>query len=340
MRVLVVRPGPHFSVQDVHRGWLRGLSKNGCQVVDFNLDDRLTLYEGAYLEGVDGEWRKALSRADAVKLAAKGVETACYEFWPDLVVVVSGFFVPPAMYELMRARGHKVVLLCTESPYEDGRQQQLAALVDAVVLNDPSNIDEFRQINPNTVFMGHCYDPDVHVRRAHDLEAASDFCFVGTGYPSRLAFLEQVDWSGIDVKLAGNWETAADSPLREHVIHPLNECLPNDQAVDLYSSTKASANLYRRESEPGRSDGWAMTPREVELAALGTFFLRDSRGEGDVLLPMLPTFDGPGDFGEKLRWWLAHDHLREEAAAKAQVAVADRTFEHNAARLLRLVETL
>jgi hypothetical protein len=44
---------------------------------------------------------------------------------------------------------------------------------------------------------------------------------------------------------------------------------------------------------------------------------------------MLPTFTGPQDFSEKLRWWLARDDLREETARKAQAAIADRNFVIN-----------
>jgi hypothetical protein len=76
----------------------------------------------------------------------------------------------------------------------------------------------------------------------------------------------------------------------------------------------------------------------VELAAAGTFFLRDPRPEGDELFPMLPTFDGPADASEKLRWWLARDAQREKAAAGARAAIAGRTFEANARRLLQLLD--
>jgi hypothetical protein len=125
------------------------------------------------------------------------------------------------------------------------------------------------------------------------------------------------------------------------VAHDINDCVGNDQAAELYASTNASANLYRTEAE--RADleqGWAVGPREIELAATGTFFLRDPRPEGDELFPMLPTFTGPGDFGDQLRWWLAHDEARTEASTAARNAVHDRTFRNNAARLLRLIESL
>jgi hypothetical protein len=75
----------------------------------------------------------------------------------------------------------------------------------------------------------------------------------------------------------------------------------------------------------------------VELAACGTFYLRDPRPESDELLPMLPAITTPGEFGEQVRWWAAHDTVRETAAAGARAAVADRTFTNHAARLLRLL---
>ena len=32
----MVRPGPHYSVQDVANGWVKGLAEAGCEVADFN----------------------------------------------------------------------------------------------------------------------------------------------------------------------------------------------------------------------------------------------------------------------------------------------------------------
>ena len=56
-----------------------------------------------------------------------------------------------------------------------------------------------------------------------------DFAFVGTGYASRIAFMEAMDLAGLDVVLAGNWQQLAEhSPLHAHVAHderPL-DCRP------------------------------------------------------------------------------------------------------------------
>lgn len=337
----MVRPGPAFSVADVYRGWHRALVEFGCQVVDFNLDERLDFYANAG-NIIDGEFRTFVDTHGAVRLASKGLEAVCYEFQPDVVLAVSGFYTPVDVWDLIRARGTKVVLLHTESPYEDERQIVRAAHATLNLVNDPINIDRFREQAP-TMYAPHSYDPAVHFPGAPSSpDVRSDFCLVGTGFPSRIEFLSQVDFDGIDVALAGNWMALdEDSPLRKFMANDIDRCVSNDEAVDLYRGTKASVNLYRREAErPELSAGWAMGPREVELAAVGAFFLRESRGEGDEVLHMLPTFDGPEEFGEKLRWFLAHDDVRVELARQARAAVADRTFVNNAKAILTALYTL
>jgi spore maturation protein CgeB len=335
VRALVVHPGPEFSVSDVFDGWVKGLKDNGLQVATLNLNDRLNFYSRALVEE-QGSYERAFQPTDAARMAALGLKAAVYDWWPQVIVIVSAFFVPADFYEVFRSRGHKVIVVHTESPYEDDRQLETAKLAHLNVLNDPTNLERFQAEAP-TVYIPHGYDPERHHPRPAEPEYASDFCFVGTGYPSRISFLEQVDWDGLDVTIAGNWQaTSKGSKIREFVPHPIDECCPNTEAVKLYTSSKASANIYRRESNrPELSQGWSMTPREVELAATATFFLRDPRGEGDELLPMLPTFGGPDEFGDLLRWWVAHDEERDSAATAARHAVADRTFANHAAEALR-----
>ena len=342
MRVLVVHPGPHFSVADVYNGLVKGLKANGCEVATLNLDDRIEFYTQAKIER-DGEHIQAMSQDAAFTMAAKGIEVACYEYWPDVVIVVSGWFVPPAVWGVLARRPHHVVYWCTESPYEDDRQARPARYVDTVILNDPVNLEWFRsEVNPNTYYLPHSYDPDVHYPGQSDVELEADFGFVGTGFPSRLDFLEEVDWGGAKVLLGGNWKyMLPDSPLRPFLIHDVDQCMRNDMTAHLYRSVKVSANLYRKEHSDGEGashDGWAMGPREVELAACETFFLREPRGEGDELFPMLPTFTEPAEFSHLLRWWLDHPIEREAAAKAARAAIADRTFQNTTARLLEFVK--
>jgi spore maturation protein CgeB len=334
VRVLAVAPGPAFSVQDVHAGWVEALRGFGVHVSEFNLDERLSFYSQAQLDRGDGP-DVALTDAQAKQLAVNGLFSACYQLVPDVLLVTSGFFVPTKMLDLIRSRGTKVVLIHTEEPYEHDRDITRAAHADVNIVNDPTHLDEFTAFG-DAWYQPHCYRPDVHKPGPVQAEAASDFCIVGTGYPSRVEFLEQVDFDGVDVALAGNWQaTGEDSPLRKYLAHDIDACVDNTEAVTLYQSTKISANLYRREANaPHLSAGWSMGPREVELAATGCFFLRDPRGESDAVLGMLPLFTSPGEFGDLIRWHLQHPDVRARLAEQARTAIADRTFTNAARRLL------
>lgn len=335
MRILAVRPGPAFSVQDVHEGWVYGLRAAGADVVDYNHDARVEWYARAAHEQADHSFKLALEPARAVAMALNSLHAVCYQYRPDILLFTSAFYTLAGHLDVIRANGSRVVIAHTESPYEDDAQLERAAHADLNLINDPTNLDSFRAVAP-THYMPHAYRPDRHYPRKGLPEHASEVAFVGTGYPSRISFLESVDWSGVDLTLAGHWQRLDESsPLRKHLAHDIEDCCGNEETADLYAATKMSFNLYRREANrPELSQGWAMGPREVELAAMGTFFLREHRGESDKILAPLPAFDGPEDFGRLMRHWLAEDDLRQTAALMARRAVQGRDFVTHARRLL------
>jgi spore maturation protein CgeB len=238
----------------------------------------------------------------------------------------------------MRGRGHKVVLLHSESPYQDDEQLERAAHADLSLLNDPVNLQLYRDLGP-AEYMPHAYRPGVHYPAAPGTDPKWDLSFIGTGFPSRVRFFEAMDLGGLDVHLAGPWlNLPEDSPLRDWTMTDDEGCVDNGQAAEIYRRSRCGINLYRREGEEAHAgQGWAMGPREVELAACGTWFTRDPRPESDELFPMLPAFSGPGDAGEQIRWALAHPDARDKAAARAREAVRDRTFDNNARRLLAIL---
>lgn len=336
MRWVVAQPGPAFSVADVYAGWVEALRELGEQVAEFNLDARLTFYGSAKFEDDDGA-RKALTPEQATELAVSGIYADLYKVRPDVLLVVSGFMLPPECYRLARAYGTRIVVVHTESPYEDDRQAAVAAYADVNLVNDPTNLGQFP---PGTRYMPQAFRPSMHHPGAAREEMVCDLGFVGTGYESRVEFFERMDLSGLDVTLAGNWWTVDEaSPLYPYLAHDPGDCLDNADTADLYRSARVGMNLYRREAErPELSAGWAMGPREVEMAACGLFFLRDPRGEGDEVLDMLPTFSSPEEASQLVRYWLGRPDERAEVAVKARAAVADRTFVNHAVELLRLLE--
>lgn len=332
-RAVVVGPVATWSTADVYRGWCRGLTEVGVEVVRMDLSDRLRfLADAEVIE--DGRSVKSLSLAEATKLATFDLLGFTYRYRPDVVIVVHGANLYwPTLAELRCP----LVLVMTESPYEDDGQALMAQVAepDLILLNDPTHQAVFAQIAP-TYYVPHAYDPTVHHPGSSTISA--DCCFVGTGFPNRVEWMERVDWTGIDLTLGGQWAGLAEgSPLRRFVRHDdLAACVDNDTTADIYRGSATAFNVYRYSihGEHSTGDGWAIGPREVELAACGTWFARQSRPEGDDLFPMLPTFDSPEELGDLIRWALAHPTERHTAALKAQEAVSDRTFASHAVRAL------
>lgn len=352
MRILIVHPGPDFSVADVYRGWADALKELGCDVALYNTNDRLIFYSKALIDTEQKDEtghpivRQAMSQMQALTASMQGLTHACYTFWPDCVLFISAFFVQAGTFQVMRERGHKLVILHTESPYQDDEQLTRAQFADMNLLNDPYGISRYREYGP-ALYMPHAYRPEVHHPRRGPVnpELAADLTFIGTAFKSRVEFFEAMDFAGLDVLLGGSdWDEnlAPDSPLRQYLSqdNPA-DCVDNTETAELYRHAKSGINVYRRESEEAHAgEGWAMGPREVEMAACELFFLRDSRPETDSVLPMLPVFATPEDASEQLRWWLKHDREREDAARRARAAIADRTFTANARRLLQALDAL
>jgi hypothetical protein len=352
MRILMVHPGPDFSVHDVFAGWHEALTEAGIEVAVYNTNDRLIFYSKALIDTQETDEtghpivRQAMDQDQAFAAAMQGLSHALYTFWPDVVLFVTGFFTTAGIFSLIRQRRHKIVLLHTESPYQDEAQLLRGEMADLNLLNDPANLDKFDALGVPAVYMPHAYRPAVHYPRTGPLdpELAADLTFIGTAFRSRIDFFTQLNLTGLDVLLGGNeWGSLdADHPLAKFVGTDLHDadCVDNEQTAGLYRHARSGINFYRRESEPEHEHdtALAMGPREVEMAACGLFYLRDPREEGDRVLPMLPTFSSPADASEQLRWWLAHDREREMAASAARVAIADRTFASNAKRLLTLLE--
>lgn len=290
------------------------------------------------------EWiGEATYRADMQvsrdELCAMAAESLLGSLWltdPDVVVIVAGWHITPDTYKLLRDRGVRVVLIHTESPYEDVRQCEMGWCADLHLVNDPLGVERMREVGiRHAYYSRHCYDPTVH----HPVNGrrTGPVVFVGSGFKGRQELLAQVDWERVGgLTLAGQWDDERLEPWVADLPSPLD----NDAAADLYRSHRVGLNIYRADhvQHPDLVDGWAMGPREVEMAACGLPFARQARPESDRVFPMLPTFTGADELADLCSWWLSHDEEREAASVAVQAAVAERTFDNNARGLLGLVE--
>ncbi len=327
--VLVVAPGAAYSTLDVCHGVTMGLTAAGARVISYalhgRLDDSRRTMHAAWRASrkVDPSIPKP-TIADWTYHAALGLFEKCYRFEPDVILFISGVLVIQDVYTLLRKR-HPVAVLLTESPYLMEQEQRIARAVDLVWTNERSAVDELRRVQPETQYLPHAWMPGRHDAPGVDVDVpAHDVVFVGTDFVERIALLEAVNWTGIDLGLYGNWGSLKkSSPLRPFV---RNAIVGNGYATALYRRAKIGLNLYRTTTDfSGRmvEHAESLNPRAYELAACGVFSLSTPRAEvTEKFGTLVPTFDSGPALEALVRGWLANDHGRARIAAQLPGVVA------------------
>ena len=349
MRILIVHPGPAYSVHDVYAGVADAMRRTGHDVVKYESGNRI-YWAGDYLTHI---WQKQKRQGiakpkptdlDFIYMASMGIIERALRFCVDWVFIIASAWTHPDALVMLRNAGIRTAILFTESPYEDATWQLLRAPeIDACWTNERASVTAFRERNPNSYYWQHALDPRRHTAVAGDSGVlAHDVVFVGTGFPERVEMLSAADWTGIDFGLYGAWEKLGSRHrLRKHLrAGPI----PNETTAALYRAAKVGVNIHRtsvgfqRGSERITS-AESMGPRCYELAACGAFFITDYRPEvTEVFGDVIPTFTDAKEMEEQIRYWLAHDAEREERAQALPGLVAEHTFDNRVATVFDVLE--
>ncbi len=349
--MLVVHPGASWATAEVYDGLTGAWRRAGHELVPYALGYWLEV-AGQYLKVA---YEQALKQtpdiekptdADVVYWASREVVPVALRHEPDWVVLVSAMYLHPDILPMLQRCGFRVAAILTESPYDDGPQARLLPYIDVAFTNERSSVPFLRQVSEDVYYLPHAYDPSRHHPSPPDAGEADvpshDVVFVGTGFAERVALLESVDWTGIDLGLYGAWSlTAEDSPLRPHIRGGI---VPNTQAAALYRRAKIGLNLYRHSygyghEAPQVNTGESLNPRALELAANGVFTISDKRPEvEEVFGDAVPTFETAEELGGLIRYYLAHEGHRREMAGRLPQLVAARTFDTTAQQVMTVLE--
>lgn len=346
MKILVVHPGAPWSTADVWRGYDKYLKRTGVDIIPYALDARIDA-AGSYLTHcwkLAGENEKNKpSHADFLYLASVQSIERALRFDVDWVLVVSAMYMHPDALVMLRRAKKRVAVLFTESPYDDEQQLHVAQFCDATFVNERSSVQRFREVCPNTHYLAHAYDPEIHKPTPDGDVPKHDVVFVGTGFQERIDQLAAVDWTGIDLGLYGSWGQIPDGhALQAHV---RGEITPNEYAVKLYSNARISLNMHRLSmgfgvDAPRVTHAESCNPRVFELAAVGAFMLTDWREEMADVFPMVPKFH-TGDLGDTIGFWLEQpDATRRAIAADMRRCVEGHTFENRVKQLLNHLQSV
>ncbi len=363
--VLCVTPGAAYSTLDVYNGIVPELEKLGVEVREYDLGARLEI-SGRFLDGVYRSRRKTLRKeltetepgspralelavkmkdkytpGDVIYKASIEILERALRFDVDGVLVFSGMFVAGDSFVLLRRAHVRTAVLLSESPYESDKEARILPWVDCAWTNERSSVRTLRQANPNVNYMPHAFNPAVHKPEPdpdEDDVPAHDVVFVGSLFAERVDLLSQVDWTGIDFGLYGEWSgLPSRHKLRKHLA---GDVVDNQYSAALYRKAKIGLNLYRESMgwgmyAPRITHAESMNPRTLELAACGCFQLSQARAEiAETFGIWVPTFKTAEDLNRLIHYYLDFDGQRELHARKAMEAVQGHTFAARARTIL------
>jgi spore maturation protein CgeB len=329
VRILFVWAAAVTATAEVSRGLRAALARlPDVEVTDFRTPRRL-VYHGLALANSD---RPDL--ADDIelvsRLACEGIVAEALHRRSDLVVVTAGGGIHPLGLELCNRAGLPVAVVFTESPYEDDQQAVFARHCGHHFTNDRLSARE-----RGWTYLPAAFDPRVWRPVEPDPALACDVLLSGTGWAERQAFLEQVDWTGIDLRLRGTWPgITKSSPLWPHYEQDRRAYEGAELAVQV-ASAKICLNFHR--AHP-RAE--SLNPRAYELAGCGACQVSDERPElSEVFGDAVPTFRAPGELGRIVRGLLVDDRWRNELADRQRryVLAGGHTFDDRARVLLETI---
>lgn len=294
-----------------------------------------------HYEEIWEQWEKviqstSLNTATTYERATADVVFKVLECQPDIVFIVDGTSIHDIFWDWMHRLNIPTVAILTECPYRDKTNSYIVERATHTFANDLSSAEVM-----GIDFLPLAYSQEIHHPMIVSSKYRSDVVFVGSGFPERQHFLEQVDWSGIDFKLFGYWKLD-DSPLKKF-FNQDDVVLRNDEAAQYYNGAKIVLNLDRvsvdfqgQETIPGRE---SVGPRIYEAAACGaTIASQDTIPElSDLLGENYLPFATPNELEGILRKWIRDEKRNDRMliGRGARSAVANHSYLHRAQYLLR-----
>jgi hypothetical protein len=113
-----------------------------------------------------------------------------------VVLVVSSMLLHPDVIIMMKRAGLRVVVLFTESPYDEEQELRIASMVDGCWTNERTSVPKFRAVNHNSGYLAHAWHPLKHFESARSIGdlPSHDVVFVGSGFSERVTRFNSIDW--------------------------------------------------------------------------------------------------------------------------------------------------
>lgn len=327
----------YFSTRDVGIGYQKALRKLGYPVV--TIDYAVIWNAWARIADIaipDGD--ENTKKKWIVERASFDVLRKTIEYAPDLTIVIDGTQLHNMFWEWTTKMNVTTAVVSTDCPYHDKSVGYIAQYADYTFANDLVTSEKL-----GIGYLPMAYSKYVHHPANVPNHYQCDVVFAGSGYRERIDLLEQVDWSGIDLRLMGYWPVEG-GPLAPYA--SMRAGVSNDEVAMWYNGAKLVLNLDRVSIDfpgtrriPGRR---SVGPRVYEAAACGSAIVSQNvvREIDELLGTGYICFSGPGDLRETLLYWLQDERaeLREKVGLRAKERIQGHSYEDRAIRLMETVD--
>lgn len=331
MKILLAYPGPRHSTFDVAAGYERALRATGAEVEPYQYHSFIEYYECANRVWNERRPEFAANPGDDLYFASEHLVVKAVEFVPDVVLVIAGGALHRRAFDLLYRLRLPVVVLLTESPYQDTMQGNIIrhpAVVAALTNERLSAAPLAETAGKPVAYLPHAYDPARHFPQAVGADYQTDVYFHGTLWPEREALFAGLDALPYRVKIGGG--------RLSDIANYGAQTLPNDELAQYYCGTRIALNHHRVHTAETPRPAESLGPRAYEIAACGAFQLCDATRPElfELLGGTVGTYRDAADLRDKITYWLRRDAERERMAANARAHVQACTFAARAKNVL------
>ena len=331
--IAIAFPPHRFSTKDVATGYSKAFHRLGYHVIEI---DYAQIWEDwCKIRGLDK--RSDEDKRWLFERASGDVLFEVVKNDPDLVLVIDGSQLHEIFWKWIGRFDFKVAMAMTDCPYHDVAHAYLINRCDFPFANDRGSARKM-----GIPYLPMAYNKEIHHPMLVPQKFRSDVVFVGSGFQERIAIMEQVDWTGIDLKLLGYWNLDDDSPLAPYYDNG-QIGVANHLVAQYYCGAKLVLNIDRTsidwkgaEHIDGRE---SVGPRIYEAAACAaTIVSQNSVPEMDELLgdSYLP-FSTPEELQEIVHTWVSDDmaEARKEMGLAAREKIKGHSYEDRAQALIK-----
>ncbi|MFD0673397.1 glycosyltransferase [Cohnella sp. GCM10027633] len=343
-------------------GWIEGWRLGACRRIDQSIVPAngpiraaRVLYVPQGFEAIDQGIVEALRAnvSEVIVGSNDGLRRQAEQFRPDVVVVLNGvhLFAPDYLEQLgyVRRMGIPTVVWFVDDPYVTDDTVKLALHYDYVFTHERSCVRLYRSIGceqvhhlPLAAHFG-TFRP-MPTPRAYE----SDICFIGTGFPNRIALFDRLAPYLQDKRVViagGLWDRMRHYRSIERFLRKGGVAVP--ESAYFYNGAKIVINLHRM---PGLSPenrnalDWpaeSINPRTFDMSACGTLQLTDERSELREMYAVgseLGVYRDANDLIEQIDYYLTHEAERLIVAAKGYRRTrTQHTFDDRITKMLDIV---